>query len=737
MATPYQRKPASHSSLLNSHPHDHDNNLLLYREDNDTDDPCCNSSVSTRVSLKQGLVVVDDEKSSDRDGKDDYFKSIARRYHGILKKKKKNPAVKWNNILCVSWSDPSSKAGLLLLVLAAGLLIGLLASLPERQFHRTLMEEHALLEKQYKSVKDNLEVLQFGLQVKQKIEEKWKVTENNSTSQQTKRIKAPRETKVDVAQPEPEKAKTAKVNKAQNTISETVNKTRNPHNLWEFDGDDSCARFMGNGFEEIIPICEAHDEDIVIYTGEITCKRNPTTGATMCEGQNIIIDPTLIDVAQGGEPIHEVEGRKDEEEIPIYTPGAFQVPDCRKTNTSPSSLLPFHLKDMMEAVVPIKSNETRCQSYEERHTLIITRYEYANLYHQYTDWYNAYQAAMIVLNGDKDAVEQVNIIFFDGHAQGALDDMWKILFPRATISFVSELNQNVDDQTNSYIFDTILPTCLRHAIFVSPGYYSPLSELSQIHNGKPVPPRRLLNTCQNSAWHQAFRDTLITNARVAKGMDTTMDKAEHRYQHYLRGVHQFPILTGEDQASHRSKLNLQVLFISRQDYQPHPRSPGRVTRRIANEEDLLSVMQSYSYNSPDSYGYDGYKAEVVTNVTKVVSEELDVASQILLMEMADVIVGMHGAGLSHITLARPGKLLIEVKPPRYHSMSHFPSLAALAGCLYKSYLLRRPANAQMEDQFAPYVVPFDDFKATLDQSIETYLNRLEKTELEEASTKNM
>jgi prepilin-type processing-associated H-X9-DG protein len=46
-------------------------------------------------------------------------------------------------------------------------------------------------------------------------------------------------------------------------------------------------------------------------------------------------------------------------------------------------------------------------------TLLVTRYEYANIFHTLTDWYNAYQARrMFGLTGT------VDVVFLDGHAKG-------------------------------------------------------------------------------------------------------------------------------------------------------------------------------------------------------------------------------------------------------------------------------------------------------------------------------
>jgi hypothetical protein len=107
------------------------------------------------------------------------------------------------------------------------------------------------------------------------------------------------------------------------------------HHIWKFDAkddddegeDDLCASLMGNGFDEEIPICSStallldsnnNNKHGKHGGGEIMCRRNPTTRATMCQAKNTVVDPTKIKVALGGEIIHHVAGRKEAEEMPIY-----------------------------------------------------------------------------------------------------------------------------------------------------------------------------------------------------------------------------------------------------------------------------------------------------------------------------------------------------------------------------------------------------------------------------------
>ena len=67
-----------------------------------------------------------------------------------------------------------------------------------------------------------------------------------------------------------------------------------------------------------------------------------------------------------------------------------------------------------------------------RHTssavMAVTRYEYVNLFHTMTDWYNTF-LAMTFLNLTQ---QETNILLVDGHPAGGLDTVWSTLFNSTT-----------------------------------------------------------------------------------------------------------------------------------------------------------------------------------------------------------------------------------------------------------------------------------------------------------------
>ena len=93
-------------------------------------------------------------------------------------------------------------------------------------------------------------------------------------------------------------------------------------------------------------------------------------------------------------------------------------------------------------------------------SLVLTRYEYVDMYHTLKDLWNAF---IVMPQGLK---KYDRVIFLDSHAQGYLDPIWADLFgPTIHIKQIEE------------------GTCLEQAIFVPSGYSSVLWPLGRTFKG--------------------------------------------------------------------------------------------------------------------------------------------------------------------------------------------------------------------------------------------------------------
>ncbi|CAB9516484.1 Inherit from strNOG: K03714 glycoprotein 2-beta-D-xylosyltransferase [Seminavis robusta] len=466
---------------------------------------------------------------------------------------------------------------------------------------------------------------------------------------------------------------------------------------------DPCSKILGNGVDKKAPvfsICTPWNASDIIHApsaGSLSCQWHSKLESNFCQATNLLVDPSKIRVSKGGEDVKQVLGRPEADELPKYRAGALQLSQCNLLHSDSTHIntaaLPYHLFDMVKSVregIP----HSHCTVYEERTTLIVTRYEYANLYHTYTDWYSAYQAAMIALQGNSTAMEQLHIVFFDGHAHAQVDMGWQLLFPNATVTYISHYNEHA---------------CFRRVILVPPGYIAPTSLTVTEEHGE----------CEKNKWTRRFRQMFVTNSirqyRIQQQQqqhnpqqDSNIVKRPSSQTKSIRQI--------KNQNSNKGTTALQIMLLSRANYQAHPRMNGKVTRVIRNEPEVLHFLQHYKGPDPPIGGLSKDNYPTNTHVKRVVLEDHTVAEQILLFQQADIIIGMHGAGLSHILVARPGTMLLEIRPPGFQELPHFRYLAHLAGCLHQ------PHDLQTEDEAEdPYPISIPAFEQAFADSVAQFL----------------
>ena len=489
------------------------------------------------------------------------------------------------------------------------------------------------------------------------------------------------------------------------------------------DTKKMCDSLMGTLMEDEFWICDPNFSPNVSRNdnkSQIKCQWNPLLQSSFCEANNFVIDTTKVIVAKGGEDIQLVQGRIEEEELPKYQTGAFSVFQCQlQLDELSQQSLPYHVETILKQLEIIQDGSvqstTPCDAFIERPALFVTRYEYANLYHTYTDWYSAYQAAMVAFGGDKVLMETLDIFFLDGHAKTTVDEGWKLLFPKANIQFVGSLSK--------------AKHCYRHAILVPAGYRAPIS-IDALEDSRQSPMTCVyVYGCGETTWQADFRARMVQHSL----MQLESQNEQWRYRELAEWMSTtvrrelFPVPAATSTSATainatNSKSSLRILLVSRQDYYSHPRMDGRVTRKIANERDLMAFVES----GVSQMEFRNKLHVDSIEINRIVLEEHTVSEQILMFEQADIVVGMHGAGLTHILVARPGTLLIELKPPGFTAQKHFEYMARLAGCLYKAHILNVP---RPPDRFIPYTIPISDFAKALEKGIEMFLDHRQKKKL--------
>ena len=153
------------------------------------------------------------------------------------------------------------------------------------------------------------------------------------------------------------------------------------------------------------------------------CIKHPELLATRCYINDLTVKPSLIDVTYGGEKMSSVMGRVEDGEYAKYKLGSFSSPqrDMLPHDHDPHR---WYLNKVLKGMVAGATDPS--MTCNETPTLFITRYEYVNLFHTMTDWYNVFEAVPMSFWGDEGA--SVNIIWLDGHAEGNLDEVWAASF---------------------------------------------------------------------------------------------------------------------------------------------------------------------------------------------------------------------------------------------------------------------------------------------------------------------
>ncbi|XP_050412468.1 uncharacterized protein LOC126827250 [Patella vulgata] len=125
--------------------------------------------------------------------------------------------------------------------------------------------------------------------------------------------------------------------------------------------------------------------------------------------------------------------------------------------------------------------------------------------------------------------------------------------------------------------------------------------------------------------------------------------------------------------------NLSVLFIWRRDYVAHPRNPsGVVSRKIKNEDELLTSIKDVLP------GHD---------IKALQLDKLKMDKQLELISGTDILIGMHGAGLTHTLFLPKHGGLIELYPTYWpQANKHFLTMARWRNLHYLAWKNHDPEN---------------------------------------------
>lgn len=349
--------------------------------------------------------------------------------------------------------------------------------------------------------------------------------------------------------------------------------------------------------------------------------------------------PERIKVSRGGEGLEEVIGRREEEELPEFQNGAFEVDGGVGFLGPPRGLVDGEfldqylpegqivkhtMRDLIRSVRVVGPGEFQCHKWIEEPTLLVTRFEYANLFHTVTDWYSAYVSSRVT-----GLPNRPKLVFVDGHCRAPLEETWKALF--SSLQYAKNFSG---------------PVCFRHAILSPLGYETALFKgLTEEIN------------CHGASAHDLWQNP-----------DDQKTARLSEFGEMIRAAFRFPV-----NRHHVEKpvSGHNVLFVRREDYLAHPRHGGKVESRLSNEEEVFDSLKRWALNHK------------VCNVNLVngLFAHMSMKEQVRAIQDASVIIGAHGAGLTHIVSAMPKTVILEIISSQYRR-PHFALIAQWKGLGY-------------------------------------------------------
>ncbi|XP_064616736.1 uncharacterized protein LOC135480746 [Liolophura sinensis] len=335
----------------------------------------------------------------------------------------------------------------------------------------------------------------------------------------------------------------------------------------------------------------------------------------------VILDPKKSDGRVGGEDVKSVLEQPEFVEYFEFSPGYFTL-ECSAIPTY-RFRDEHHLNMWMDVLKPQDPTLTTDilqakggDSVRKKFTIAVTRYEYANLYHQMADIYNAY-IMLRVFNLDPD---KTDILFVDGHPKSNLDEIWDTLF--GDVIRAGHLKE---------------PLLFENLIWNIQGYTSSIHQ----HDREKIP-------------------------------------EVPEFGHFVLHRH------GMSENRKLDCRNISVLFIWRRNYVAHPRNPsGVVARKVLNENEVISFVQNNLH-------VDGKPTGTVKGIHL---EAMSFGEQLQHIRNTDILIGIHGAGLSHALFLPQHAGLIEIFSSRKLAVNrHFQALARWRGVRYEKYENRYTNN---------------------------------------------
>jgi len=419
----------------------------------------------------------------------------------------------------------------------------------------------------------------------------------------------------------------------------------------------------------------------------------PTGPHTLCDGANVVLDtgrlsPTSCLASRpgykcDGPPVHWAWGA-----------GALAgacAPDAARFHAG--AFPNDHLKDMFAnrtAGAPLAAGELAGLPAADAPIVLLVareRDEHANAFHATTDLINAFMTlhAAGVIDGPGGAragMAQVQVLLLDEQVGPFDEALWRRVFsPRHPLLRASELARGARARLR-----------LPRALFVPPGYTN-----------------MLLSHVASEGDCHAGTQLLQSYRRFVLGGLGLLGELEREEGAAGAGGGARGGDGGGDGGSVGGSVGggasppVRVTLVSRRPYRSFV-DHSFVGRQLENEEELLAAAG----------GLRG------VNVTRADLAGMDAAAQVALIARTDVLVGMHGAALTHALYLPPHAGVLELWPKPADMWRCFEHIAAMSGLSYVRWASNAyPAGWRSDEQGDYTTVNAAEFAAMLIELVAT------------------
>ncbi|KAL5802347.1 hypothetical protein ACOSQ4_030652 [Xanthoceras sorbifolium] len=409
----------------------------------------------------------------------------------------------------------------------------------------------------------------------------------------------------------------------------------------------SCEAYFGNGFQTRLDLLNSSSPTASVGGGGggggwFRCFYSQTLRSSVCEGGKVKMNVGKIRMSRGGESLEEVIGRREEDEMPVFEAGAFEVEvdadgkrgfdggrlvsdDFLDSYVPEGAILLHTMRGLIASIRVVEPQVFNdCVQWVEEPTLLVTRFEYANLFHTVTDWYSAYVSSRVT-----GLPNRPHLVFVDGHCKTQLEETWDALF--SSIRYAKNFSRSV---------------CFRHAVLSPLGYETALFKgLNEEIN------------CHGAASQDLWQSP-----------DDTKTARLSEFGEMIRAAFGFQV---HRQRTKKPDSGHNVLFVRREDYLAHPRHGGKVQSRLSNEQEVFDSIQRWVSDHLDCK----------INLINGLFAHMSMKEQVKHIQDASVIIGAHGAGLTHIVSATPKTVILEIISSQFRR-PHFQLIAQWKGLEY-------------------------------------------------------